>query len=117
MYIHKIIRQWLLGPVHRAHRRFIGPREPPPHTPDYFDRHGSNELDSASSTRKVQPCHPERSEGSRSQCAPYFSKRLDAVCHPERSEGSRCQCAPYFSKRLDAVCHPERSEGSRSPIF
>src|SRR5947209_7244594 len=28
-------------------------------------RHGSNELDSASSIRKVQPCHPERSEGSR----------------------------------------------------
>src|SRR6266567_6941693 len=30
-----------------------------------FLRHGSNERDSASSTRKVQPCHPERSEGSR----------------------------------------------------
>ena len=24
-----------------------------------FIRHGSNELDSASSTRKVRPCHPE----------------------------------------------------------
>ena len=39
--------------------RFIGPRGDPQHIPVHFLRHGSNELDSASSTRKVRPCHPE----------------------------------------------------------
>ena len=43
----------------------------------------------ATRVRRVDLCHPERSEGSAS------------LCHHERSEGS----AP--------LCHHERSEGSR----
>src|SRR3989440_1976218 len=39
--------------------RFIGPRGDPQHIPVHFLRHGSNERDSASSTRNIRPCHPE----------------------------------------------------------
>src|SRR2546423_3424657 len=48
-------------------------------------RHGSNERDSASSTRKVQPCHPERSEGS---CMDYQHRNWVKVTtsYPKKAE-------------------------------
>src|SRR5712691_2320226 len=39
-------------------------------------RHGSNELDSASSTRKVQPCHPSLRSGS---CMDYQHRNPESV--------------------------------------
>src|SRR5437660_8335311 len=74
-------------------------------------RHGSNERDSASSTRKVQPCHPERSEGSRCPGG-HNADGVMCCCHPERSEGSRGPVENDLAYPRQTDCHPERSEGS-----
>ena len=81
----------------------------------FYVRPGSNERDSASSTRKVQPCHPERSEGSRCPGGHNANGVIMCCCHPERSEGSRGPVENDLAYPRQTDCHPERSEGSRSP--
>ena len=76
-------------------------------------RHGSNELDSASSSKKVQPCHPERMSRSPEERRGRISRPAATdlslkvtLCDWSNSQAQFIQIEPYLRNRRSGQIRP-----------